>query len=151
MGEHSGILRVNLAVCCTLLAAALAGCGGPDYYPVTGKVTLDSQPLPNASITFMSESEDATAAFGWTDEEGNYQLECGLDELGTPAGTYRVHITTYQEGNDQDDPPIPPVPEKVPAEYNIQSKLTAEVKPEENVLNFELSSQGEIIQPDRAK
>lgn len=148
MGKLKETLRVNLFVGCAFLTAAVAGCGGPDNYPVTGKVTLDSQALPNASITFVSESEDATAAYGWTDEQGNYALESGLNEQGMPVGTYRVYITTYQEGNDQDDPPIPPVPERVPAEYNIQSKLTAEIKPEDNVLNFELSSGGEIIQPD---
>jgi len=145
MSEHPAIPWAYVSAGCMLLA--IAGCGGSDCFPVTGRVTLDTAPLPDAAITFMPESEEGTAAFGWTDEEGNYRLERDLDEFGTTAGTYRVRISTYQEGNDQDDPPIPPVPERVPAEYNINSKLTVEVKAEENVFNFDLVSQGEIIEP----
>ena len=55
-------------------------------------------------------------------------------------GKYRVHITTYFEGNIEADPPLPSVAEKVPAKYNTESELTAEVKAEENVIPFELLS-----------
>lgn len=143
-------LRGTVSVC---VAACLvvSGCGGEDVYPVTGTVTLDGAPLPDASVTFLpeSEAEDALPAFGWTDDQGNYSLLQGMrTESAVAPGTYRVRITTYRAGKPLADPPIPTVPEKVPAKYNDQSELVKEVKAEDNVFDFPLDSQGEIIQPE---
>ncbi len=149
MSRSSTASGVSRYVFSMTLAFTLSGCGGPDYHDVAGKVTLDGQPLPDASITFMPESEEGTAAVGRTDSAGNYRLGRGAERFGTTVGQYRVRITTYQAGNDQDHPPIPPVPERVPAKYNIRSDLTAEVVPEENVIDYELDSQGKIVQPRR--
>jgi hypothetical protein len=132
-----------------LLASGLltaAGCGGPEFHPVRGTVTLDGTALPEASVTFIPESEEGTWGVATTDAEGKFTVRTGEQE-GLLAGTYEVRITTYVAGNDQEDPPIPPVPEKVPEKYNARTTLKEEVKPGENDFQFDLSSEGEITQP----
>ncbi len=124
------------------------GCGGPAYHPVGGKVTLDGRPLPDATVSFIPQSDEGTPAFGKTDSEGNYSLEESQDVVGLVAGKYSVRITTFFEGVPEYDPPLPALPEKVPAKYNVNTELIEEVKPGENVINLELESAGEIIQPD---
>jgi len=124
-----------------------AGCGGgPAYHPVRGTVTLDGDPLPEANVTFRPEQEDGPWGIGRTDEKGQYTIRAGQEE-GLPAGDYEVRVSTYMGGNPQPDPPIPPVPERVPAEYNVHTTLTREVKPGENAFPLELESGGEIFQP----
>lgn len=133
----------------TLLAAVLltAGCGGgPERHPVRGTVTLDGDPLPEANVTFIAEKQGGPWGIGRTDAQGNYTIRAGEYE-GLPVGEYRVRVSTYVSGNPQPDPPIPPVPERVPVEYNRHTTLTREVKPGENVFPLELESGGEIFQP----
>ncbi len=118
----------------------LSGCGGPTHYPVSGKVTLNGHPLPDAILSFMPASDEQSPLFARTDAEGAYVLDEADGVAGALVGEYTVRITTFRDGNRNIDPPIPFVPEKVPAKYNIQSKLTVDVKPEENVFNFDIVS-----------
>ena len=125
----------------------MSGCGGPKSYPVRGTVTLDKKPLPGAFVSFVAEDDPEAPSLGTTDDQGRYVLEQGVDLPGARAGRYVVRITTFCEGNPEDEPPMPAVPEKVPARYNIRSDVVREVQPGENVFDFELTSQGEIVQP----
>jgi hypothetical protein len=126
----------------------IVGCEARLQHPtVTGKVTLDGEPLPNAVVSFMPVDEQGSPTLAVTDRRGAYTLEQTADVPGAPAGKYTVRITTYREGRPEADPPVAGAAEKVPAHYNIRSTLTAEVRPGENVVDFELSSEGEIIQP----
>jgi hypothetical protein len=129
------------------LVLMISGCGSVEYPAVTGRVTLDGEPLPDAVISFMPVDEQGVPTLGVTDSRGVYTLEQTADATGAPAGKYTVRITTYREGRPEADPPIVGAAERVPAQYNVRTTLKAEVRPGENVLDFELSSQGEIIQP----
>ena len=129
---------VGLGATWIALVAAVSGCGGPDVHRVSGKVTLNGEALPEAIISFMPEAEEGSPAFGRTDQEGKYTLRQTEDVQGLEIGSYRVRITTYQEGDPLADPPVPPVPERVPPKYNVQTELTAEVEPGENVRDFPL-------------
>jgi len=133
-----------LALCA--LCVMLFGCGGPKHYPVRGTVTLDGKPLPDASIAFTPEGEQGAAAAATTDSQGNYRLQAAGSE-GAQAGKYVVRISTFSEGNPDEEPPAPPIPERVPAKYNIKTTLLREVKAQENVIDFPLDSKGEIIEP----
>jgi len=62
-----------------------------------------------------------------------------------------IEISTYSGGEDADFYPEVEVPEKLPAKYNVNSELTAVVEEKDNEINFELSSEGEIIQPGQAE
>ncbi|MFC1596434.1 carboxypeptidase regulatory-like domain-containing protein [Planctomycetota bacterium] len=131
-----------------LVLTASGCCGdGIEYFPVTGQVTLDGKPLPDAVVSFMPDDEGGVASLGETDAKGVYALRQTADLNGAPVGKYTVRVTTYREGKPDADSPFPGVPEKVPARYNVRTTLSAEVEPKENSIGFELSSKGEIIQP----
>lgn len=117
-----------------LLACGLMGCSGSAYdvLPVTGEVTLNGKPVPEARVAFLP--SEGRPAIGKTDQDGRYQLSYTFDVKGTPPGEYRVQISTAVE---QDDGSL--TKELVPAKYNTQSELTAEVTPEKNVFDFNLT------------
>jgi hypothetical protein len=126
-----------------IVAGLLSGCGGqaagPKIAPVSGKVELDGQPLADALVEFNPES--GRPAFGRTDADGRYSLVYSQSADGAAVGTYKVKITTGQEGNYAAGEMISPaVPEKLPEKYHEKSELTAEVKPGKNVIDFSLKS-----------
>jgi hypothetical protein len=139
-------MRIAYCVAPIVVTCVLSGCG-PEYATVTGRVTLDGEPLPNATVSFMPEDEGGHPSFGRTEADGSYSLQETHRLDGALPGKYTVRITTYVEGNPDVAPPIPTVPERVPAKYNIETVLTEEVKPGENVLDFPLDSNGKIVQP----
>jgi hypothetical protein len=108
---------------------------------------LGGEPLAGAVVSFMPDDEQGLPTLAVTDGQGVYTLAQTVDQSGAPVGKYTVRITTYREGRPEGDPPMPGVPERVPAQYNLRTALTAEIGPEENVIDFELESEGEIIQP----
>jgi hypothetical protein len=128
-----------------LTACLLAGCGGGGNSPVSGTVTLDGQPLSGAAVIFEPNDEQlGRAPMGRTDDSGRYELRLSLDQRGAPPGHYIVRISTGDETGAE------PIPERLPARYVYQSELTAEVRSGRNTINFELTSEGEVIQPHEA-
>jgi hypothetical protein len=137
-----------LGAAAVLLAVALAGCGqSQNVAEVSGTVTLGGQPLPNAIVKFAPK-EAGVPSFGRTDASGKYRLQYTRDVAGAEIGEHTVSISSYSEGKPDEDPPVPPSPETVPAKYNVNTELTATVKSGSNPIDFALDSQGEIIQPD---
>src|SRR5690554_4043220 len=57
-----------------LLLVTVAGCGGSDLPTVTGRVTLDGAPLPNAFVEFVPTEGQGSTSSGRTDEAGEYDL-----------------------------------------------------------------------------
>ncbi len=130
------------------LLVVLAGCGGGETcYPVRGRVTLDGHALPDALVFFIPKDPEGRAASAMTDSEGRYELEYVTGQEGVPAGTYEVRITTGREGKPEADPPIPTIPERVPARFNLNTELVREVDGTQETFDFELDSGGQIIQP----
>ncbi len=116
-----------------LVAIAISQCVGcfdqgdrPDLGEVTGVVTLDGEPLANASIAFTMEG--FRPSVGHTDSEGKYELIYIRDTKGAAVGTHTVRIRQFGSRG------------RVPARYDMESELTGEVKPGENVINFTLLS-----------
>ena len=75
----------------------VSGCGGPDgrleTFPVSGTVTLDGKPVPNATVTFVPvERESTRPAFGMTDEEGAYVLTTYQQGDGAVAGEFKISV-----------------------------------------------------------
>lgn len=133
----SRIAATSLAV---IALIGLVGCGsGSGVAPVSGTVTLDGQPLANALVSFYPQEEGKRFSTGTTDAAGNYQLVYTNDQQGAAIGKHTVKITTATvqgEGG-----PAKPPKEKLPAKYNDQSELTAEVASgANNNTNFELQS-----------
>lgn len=117
-----------------------AGCGGgssdmPELGTVTGTVTMDGQPLANVTVTFKPDS--GSISVGRTDEQGHYKLGYNETEKGAKVGKHTVRITTPSDepGPGGDAPKDP-----IPAKYNEQSELSADVKAGSNEFNFDLTS-----------
>lgn len=123
------------------------GYGELGLVPVTGKVTLDGNPLPSAHVSFHS--SDGRSSSGRTDAEGNYTLQYDSVEKGTTPGPKLVRIRAgnpakgidpFEEGMDPTAAPVDPTDEIVPAQYNTASTLNVEVSSSSAVHNFDLKS-----------
>jgi hypothetical protein len=159
-------MRRFTAVASVALCLTYAGCGesGPELGAVTGVVTLDGKPYPNALVTFTPK-DGGPASTGVTDASGAYELLC-LDRKGAPLGQHQVSVTTISQTVLTEYPEVatssdneayekqatgstaaeyaaaaPAQPkEPIPAKYNAQSTLLEEVKSGGNVINLELTS-----------
>lgn len=131
-----------LMLACT--AGILSGCGGgdagPTTYPVTGKVTVDGEPLAEGNIIFRDAEGKAASGAG--------KIEQGAFSFETVAGKKAVVITANREipgktvaGGAPDEPPVPAVEQYLPAEYNEKTTLEAEVSEAgPNEFTFELKT-----------
>lgn len=135
MTKHTLLLMLSLT-----LSLLLTACGGaPDDQPelgtVSGVVTMDGTPLPNANVRFYPDAGRASAAK--TDDSGTYELIYIRDEMGAVPGKHSVKITTL---NEDEDPFGKQGSETVPEKYNKKTTLEATVEPGENTINFDLES-----------
>lgn len=131
-------LSSTLMLVASLGLLATTGCGDSSGLSnVTGVVTLDGNPYPNAQVRFVPKG--GRPSMGLTDETGKYRLHYMRDQFGAAPGSYTVDITTsHTSTSDTDGGKTPP--EKIPARYNTKSELIKEVTAGENVINFELTS-----------
>jgi hypothetical protein len=129
----------------SLLAAlvALAGCGkGPyEVAQVSGRVTLDGQPVAKVAVMFQPMAPKGTmnpgpGSYGITDAEGRYTLKLvGVETSGAVVGKHKVRIENYTEpGDSSDDRPRPRAKPAVPipGKYNRG----------EAILEFEVPASG---------
>jgi len=127
--------RVSLLVALAVLAAMAAGCdSGSPMGQVTGKVTFNGKPLPNAEIEFQP-VDNRPSSSGKTDAEGQYKLQYTAKKSGALAGEHVVRITTEQDASDDGKPAVP---EKLPPKYNTKSQLKKTVEPGRQTIDFEL-------------
>jgi hypothetical protein len=137
-----------VAAAAIFVAIALSGCESAqpsNVGRVSGKITLEGQPLPDALVRFTPVQPGGSSALGKTDSDGNYKLSYASGIEGAEIGQNRVSISTYTEGDPDGDPPRPKVPEKVPIKYNAQTELTADVKAGDNEFDFPLKIDGPIM------
>jgi hypothetical protein len=116
-----------------VLLAAVSGCGtsGPQVAPVHGRVTLDGRPLARADITFQPEGAQR-ASIGRTDEDGRYELAYKRGQPGAIVGKHTVQVEVSSE--------LVKNPPPIPARYAANSELHRQVEPDENEINFDLTS-----------
>lgn len=164
-------MRKTTSEWCGVLAAAaclvwgVAGCNTApqmDYSQVelvnvSGTVTLDGEPLPDAVITFES-TETGTFSYAKTDSSGGYTLQFDTVKNGCTPGTKVVQISTTRkilglnsddeegggeaEGGGEGESPdaAAAATEQVPACYNKESRLNVEVTSGSGTFNFDLKS-----------
>ncbi len=132
-----------LALLCPLVVA-ISGCGGgdgPALGTVTGKVTLDGQPVARLVITYIPEGSGGSPSYGVTNAQGEYTMEFTPDKKGAAIGKHQVTVEPGNPMTDENGKPLPDQPVvKVPGKYRRPGELTAEVKSGANTINFELSS-----------
>src|SRR4051812_13756629 len=112
----------------------VAGCGksGPQLAPVSGRITLDGQPIENTDIAFYPEIGNPSA--GRTDKDGHYELGFKRGMMGGTVGKNVVRISTSSE--------LVKGPNRFPEKYNFKSELQRGVEPGKNVFDFDLKSEG---------
>jgi hypothetical protein len=130
----------------TLVLPLAAGCGDSDadLAPVRGTVTLDGEPLQDATVEFELQAEPTTygrtsgsSSYGRTDFRGRYKLKYNLENNGAMIGKHVVRITTRGETVDETGRETI-VPERLPEKYHLNSQLTADVQPGSNTFDFPL-------------
>ena len=112
---------------------SIAGCGqtGPQVAPVTGRITLDGQPLQNADVLFQPAGSKPPSA-GRADANGHYELAYKRGVMGGTVGSNTVQITISSD--------VVANPPNIPARYNTESELSKEVKSGQNEFNFDLTT-----------
>jgi hypothetical protein len=143
-------MRTDRSIATVLAYAAVifAGCGSSqpsNVGHVSGKVSLEGQPLADAVVTFSPVKDGGSSALGRTDSSGNYELSYASGVEGAELGENRVSVSTFDEGDPDGDPPRPKVLEKVPVKYNAQTELIREVRAGNNQFDLELKTDGPII------
>lgn len=110
---------------------------------VSGKVTMDGQPLKMGTIRFSPEDPRGVSS-GGPITEGAFAIR---EDEGLPPGRYtvRIYSTAPDESVAEGAPPglatQKPGIDLVPPRYNAQSELTREVKDgEQNQFDFELTT-----------
>lgn len=129
----------KMAICVLAGLVATAGCGSSDV-SVQGQVTLDGQPAGPGNIVFAPEAGGEGTKIAASLEDGKYLIG---PERGAKPGSYRVEISWSKKTGRQvpsADPGImmDETKEAIPPQYNTQTTLSRELKPGENVHDFEL-------------
>lgn len=123
------------------------GCGGeklPGLGQVTGIITLDGKPLPDATIQFTPAEAGATASFGMSDATGKYELFYSRGNKGAKTGEHSVSITSFRDAGESGQVQK----EMIPAKYNVKTELKETVKRGSNKIDFDLKGGGEVVQPN---
>ncbi|WP_216821104.1 carboxypeptidase-like regulatory domain-containing protein [Singulisphaera sp. GP187] len=134
---------------------------GPDFsnlVPVTGVITLNSEPLPGAVVTFLP--KQWATGLGETNEKGEYSLSTA-NRPGLSPGDYKVAISLLlsAEGEPQglgarsslaQPPSMLTAKEYLPRHYADlgTSKLTAHIEAKGGTFNFNLDAP-ELAKPPR--
>lgn len=153
---RSAVRRSIFLFLCCAGGAIFGGCDArsqADYSKITlvevsGAVTLEGEPLPNAVVTF--ESPDGQFSYGITDETGAYELRLDSRMDGVTPGEKTVRISTARkllgvnastEGESPESEQASGGVERVPLRYNRASELRV-VVPEsgKEVFDFDLKS-----------
>jgi hypothetical protein len=134
---------LHLAAVSALLCTAVAGCGGTTRTSVSGKVTFDGEPVPTGQIVFEPIGPGRVGIAQIAD--GAYNMP---PEQGPTAGSYIVRITANRptgrkaaggRGNERKTQ-MDQYEQFIPARYNEQSELKAEVGEGEIIRDFALTS-----------
>lgn len=133
-----------LVVAAALALVSTVGCGrgsSLEKIPVSGRVLFDGQPVPNGEIRFFPIDGTVGPVSGAPILDGAYVAD---SRGGVPAGKHRVEIRGYRAANRQlsGDAAVEggPAEQYLPARFNSQSELTANVDDDHDEHNFDLTS-----------
>ena len=111
---------------------------------VSGKITLNGQPLKSGSIEFSPQAKDGVNS-GATITDGAYSI---VTEKGLPVGKYTARIFSTMARDPSTVKDLPPGPATTPAgidlippEYGSQSTQIVEVTDDKpNEFNFDITT-----------
>ena len=122
-----------------LVLVLAAGCGGPRFVKVTGKVLYKGQPVPSTQVRFMPDNGERPSN-GLTDDDGNFHLRNSRTQEGAPPGGYTVFLT-YVPSNEEENKQIPPKASK-----ELRAVIAKYGDPKTSGLHYEISKNGQHIE-----
>ncbi len=134
------LTSVQLAGVLGLVALGVAGCGNELESTVSGRVTFDGKPVPQAIIVFHP--TQGPVAYGLSDDDGNYNIQTA-SHAGLLKGAYTVSVSAEakpaQEGTAA-DPFGTPAVSLLPAKYtdHKQSGLKCTINAGDNEFDIDL-------------
>lgn len=136
---------VSVIALCTGSLMAVGCSNGPGDTPplgtVSGIVSLDGKPVPNAKVKYkpLSGGRISTAV---TDEQGSYILQYTNDLSGAKVDRHRVSVWTGREaeGLPGMEGYVPAVEETLPEKYRGKSELEVDVLDGDNTIPLDLTS-----------
>jgi hypothetical protein len=127
------LLQVKLTwATCALAAFACTGCSESEFVTVTGNVTWNGAPMPVGEVIFFPADNRTSPSAG--------KIEQGAFEFETKPGPMRVEIQAARETGEIHPTEGYKLTELyVPARYNSESELTADVTRDgDNHFTFDL-------------
>ena len=124
-----------------MFVCLVSGCGSNEKSlnraAVSGDMTFNGQPLTNALIAFVPQGPVKGPRATGAVTDGKFSL---AEKDGPLVGKMRVEITSALEEDEPRDGKVKPyAPERIPAQYNVNSTLSADVKAEgPNTFRFDL-------------
>jgi|SoiMethySBSTD1v2_1073268.scaffolds.fasta_scaffold1481692_2 hypothetical protein len=138
--------RTLAALCSALLCVVLTGCGNSEYtgqqrFPLSGKVTVDGQPMEFGVISFLPQGEGGRVS-GSPIKNGAYSID---EAMGPTAGKYRVEIrwnkpTGRRVKDAYGEEIMDEYKEGLPAKYHTSSELAADVSSKQTTFDFDLKT-----------
>jgi hypothetical protein len=144
--------RLRFLAAGVLLTAILSCSGGPKHAPVSGVVTIDGVPYPDAVISFQpigtpDNPNPGRGSSAYTDANGRFVLKGDNGREGAMVGKHLVRIMTkgsdfvgQSPGGTPDDAPVGRKKvDPIPPEWNALSNVEFEVpKGGTNKANFDI-------------
>ena len=137
-------LAPKLRLVLTLLAAVAAtapGCGNRQAAQVSGRVTLNDEPLTTGTVTFHPADGQGAVAVGAIDEHGHFQISTGTD-AGLAPGAYVVTVVASESFQPADPSAEVQYRDLTPARYanTSESDLKVDVRAGPNDVPLALRS-----------
>lgn len=128
---------------CALTICLSLGCSGgegPRLGAVTGKITMNGDPVPGLNVTFIPVGK-GSPSYGGTDEKGVYRLMFNQQRNGAQLGKHNVVIENREpETDDSGNQILSGVVVAIPQKYSQPGTLSTEVRPGQNEVNFALDA-----------
>lgn len=132
-----GLLYFTLSLGVLVVGCVSAPSDEPTTYNVSGTVTLDGHPILEGAMVFL-DLDGKQKSYG-------ARIEGGKFSTSMTAGKKKVEITASRELKDKMEPgpsggpPVPAIEQYIPAKYNKQTILEAEISADSsNKLTFNL-------------
>ena len=142
---HGRSARFALAMAIAILSQQASGCRRSDMVPVSGRVTFEGQPVPQAVVRFLHDARPMAA--GGTDADGRYRLTTRQPGDGAYFGRCKVMIAPWVAApgsGDTAEAPSEPARPDIPKVFQsaATSPLAVEVTTEgPNQFDFELAKE----------
>lgn len=120
-----------------LLVLPMVGCGGKSLRGVSGKVTLNGEPVESGSIQFLPTGEGTPE--GGDIVNGEYSANVSLGEMKVKIFASRPHPTKTEPGPEPGGPEVPVLVDYIPKKYNEKTGLIVTIKGGGETHNFELN------------